>query len=1142
LIFDDGIINKGEERFMKARRKNLVLALLTGFVVSVLAVAPLAATPLPAPPLIPPTVSLLSENFELRSLADWNTVAAGDLHILATGGVNNSVGLAVLPDSTASYIYRSEFARVQEGYLTFWFNPHNVSLPEPAQNGWPPDSALNLLRIGSATGDWWPPIVGLYLRKPAGQSYQGFLAWPNASGYFYDYQAGKFNVKNGWQKITVGYKINAWVAVWIDDVLMAQSGDVVHTAPGDFIELGQAGPIVAGSPSGYVIFDDISFQVPRYDDLWVDVYNGNDAADGLTADTALRTLQRAADLAGPGTTVHILPGVYRETVTPAMSGLAGAPIRYVAENGPGTAILRGSTATTAFPWTPLTSNTIGLPPTVNPADIYYTDLSSWGLTESPRFVFDITTNRIRLPVAREPDWYIASEWKQHELWWAADGGSNAATCDPITNANHNCDTASRSLTRLTDITNDSEPAAIEPGNLTSLGDLTGGTIVALDTVQGHYIYRRKITAHNVAAGRVTVDRNCEYNSGSGVPGLGWGSKYYVENKPYLLDNPGEWWYDVATGRLYMWPLNSENPANRKFEILRLDYGFNLRNRSYITLDGLWFESFNASAIYQANQDAHQSYGNTVRNVTIRYAGWGVFVEHTVSAAASRKNITKDFTIEDSEIAYIDNEAVHFLYWWGNNAAADSFTHPGIVNTVIRNNHMHHLGFRSDGDNSTGAAFFFAQDFTFEGNYVHHVAHNGVQFLRSVIQSGRTYGFTADEIKTGRILIKDNIFEKACQLATDCGGLKVWGLPPDGHVFKDILITGNVFRSNFGWAYAAEKRQRWMGGAGSIIQGMGGFGVYMDMSSGVHAYRNVAYNNAYAGYMFSGEWRDGEILYLNNVAANNLHGFAFEGIDDDTHGNVNTQVKNNVLINNEMTGISFNYATQLNNVAIDYNLYYNNGWRATTTSGLLALCGTTSCATQKTIAQVRANTPWEDSGAGGDPAFWSFDLGDHNLFSNARPSFHLTAQSALAIDRGTVSLPASLAGQINNFHLVDARRGAAFDVGRYEGGFTIQAQPTAKAIDPGGTATYQLAVLPADLPYPVTVTVTAASPDIHLSLSSPTLVAGSCITLTATHTGPATTAWYVIEATGANYFKQTAQIRLLVGGARTYLPLVLRGFY
>ena len=61
--------------------------------------------------------------------------------------------------------------------------------------------------------------------------------------------------------------------------------------------------------------------------------------------------------------------------------------------------------------------------------------------------------------------------------------------------------------------------------------------------------------------------------------------------------------------------------------------------------------------------------------------------------------------------------------------------------------------------------------------------------------------TPAEIKAGEILVKDNVFEHACELTSDCGGLKFWGDPPDGHVYRDVLITGNIFRTG-GWFQAA----------------------------------------------------------------------------------------------------------------------------------------------------------------------------------------------------------------------------------------------------------------------------------------------------------------------------------------------------
>jgi hypothetical protein len=58
---------------------------------------------------------------------------------------------------------------------------------------------------------------------------------------------------------------------------------------------------------------------------------GNDSADGRTTATALRTIQRCAELAQPGDTCQIAGGVYRETVRPPRNGTPAAPIQFRAD-------------------------------------------------------------------------------------------------------------------------------------------------------------------------------------------------------------------------------------------------------------------------------------------------------------------------------------------------------------------------------------------------------------------------------------------------------------------------------------------------------------------------------------------------------------------------------------------------------------------------------------------------------------------------------------------------------------------------------------------------------------------------------------------------------------------------------------------
>jgi hypothetical protein len=770
-------------------------------------------------------------------------------------------------------------------------------------------------------------------------------------------------------------------------------------------------------------------------DLWVDVTRGSDANGGRTSSTAFRSIQAAARVATAGATIHIQPGVYRENIIPASDGMPSGPIVYKAEAGPGTVFLRGSVSASSLAWSRLESNDLGLPASVDPANIYYADLSSWGLKQPPRFLAIVDESGAivsRWMPAREPDARIDAAWKETEFWWLANGGSEVAACDPSSDRDPQCDEPWRSFTQLTDTATDSTPIGIEPGNLTTLGDLTGATLVAMDAQHAHYVYRRLVVNSEPSEGRITVDENCDNDGG---PGLGWGSKYYVENHPALLDQPGEWWFDSKTGHLYLWSPRGADPGGLGLEISRLDIGVDVTNRSYITLDGLNIELFNRQAYGIADQDPDsKAFGDVIRNSTLRYSNEGIVLYQYTNQRTPATYAIDDFTLEHSEVAYMDTSGLDSSFWWPNAPAVDQFDHSGVRNIRISSNNFHDLGFNSDARSAVGVRFFFPDRVRFEHNQVHDIAHAGAHFHLSLIDSPKEYGFSPEEIKLGNILVADNVFERTCLRASDCGALKFGGSNrPDTHVFRDVLITGNIFRDTIAWSYVAMLRDNAQVGNGN--------GLYIDYASGIHAYRNIAYNNSGAGFKLSCLWRDGVIVLDNNVAANNgVHGFKFtgQGRCDNHGGSVDTQVANNILVNNGNDAIQMetgDEATKFGALVIDHNLYYQNGWSRQTgeqaSTDILLFQGSQERQLFHTLQEVRAQTPWETNGVEGDPAFLDYDLSDHDALDESWPNFELNGTGGNAVDRGTAALPGSLVGLLAAFEVPDTRLGSAFDIGRFE---------------------------------------------------------------------------------------------------------------
>lgn len=111
------------------------------------------------------------------------------------------------------------------------------------------------------------------------------------------------------------------------------------------------------------------------------------------------------------------------------------------------------------------------------------------------------------------------------------------------------------------------------------------------------------------------------------------------------------------------------------------------------------------------------------------------------------------------------------------------------------------------------------------------------------------------------------------------------------------------------------------------------------------------------------------------------------------------------------------------------------------------------------------------------------------------------------------------------------------------GFSLTAAPSTKAIDPGGSAQYTLNVQSNDA-FSGTITVDITNPapaELNISPTSQTLAPPYQVNLTVADiaAGPVLPGqWYHVPviATGGG-FTRTATISLLIGGTRTYLPVI-----
>jgi hypothetical protein len=272
---------------------------------------------------------------------------------------------------------------------------------------------------------------------------------------------------------------------------------------------------------------------------------GSDSNAGTLA-LPFRTIQKAVSLMRAGDTCLIRGGTYRETVTPASSGTAGAPIIFVAYPNE-RVIISGANIVSGF--------------TLHQGSIYKA-VMPWTMGKGMDQVF---ANGQVLPEARFPNKASPgiTTYPANNLGplWPALGNFSvpAGTTDRVTSA----------------LLNNQTP-----------GLWTGGLYLGLHR-QSYQTQTADIT--NSASGSLTVSPhpgkwyNTEY---SWLPEFGRG---YISGLLAAMqdDSPGEWVHQH--GVLYLWPPQGQAPPNSPtttIEAKARQLAFNLSEKSHITIRNL----------------------------------------------------------------------------------------------------------------------------------------------------------------------------------------------------------------------------------------------------------------------------------------------------------------------------------------------------------------------------------------------------------------------------------------------------------------------------------------------------------------------------------------------------------------------------
>jgi len=265
--------------------------------------------------------------------------------------------------------------------------------------------------------------------------------------------------------------------------------------------------------------------------LAADLYvapTGDDTAAG-DREHPLATISAAAAKLQPGDTCRVQPGVYRETVRPAISGTNDQPVRFIAD---------GDVTVTG------------------------TDLLSGNWTKAGDHVYQLRTD------LRFEQLFCDGQMMTEARW------PNTPLGDLMTMSRAEADEGT-TYDRMVD-------AALPPG------DFNGAVMLLWPGSRWGNATRRVV---DYQPGRdfqfdktLEKERKDEYHATDPYKPIAT-NPYILYGVLAALDSPGEWFQDPQTGVVSFWPPDGKSPAEHVVEVKQRPLAFDLHGLSYVRVQG-----------------------------------------------------------------------------------------------------------------------------------------------------------------------------------------------------------------------------------------------------------------------------------------------------------------------------------------------------------------------------------------------------------------------------------------------------------------------------------------------------------------------------------------------------------------------------
>ncbi|MFN2396793.1 MAG: right-handed parallel beta-helix repeat-containing protein, partial [Bacteroidales bacterium] len=584
---------------------------------------------------------------------------------------------------------------------------------------------------------------------------------------------------------------------------------------------------------------------------YIDYENGDDSNDGLTKSTPWKhhpwdeeATDNAANVYGIHTYIFKRGVVYRGTLTKLGigSGKSGNPVRLTSDPdwGEGEAAIYGSVKVEDG-W--IQADSLSAPNIPNPEMVWYKDIGQ--LENATKVVCEVTDTSInRIYLARSPN-YVNTPEEPMKTWWSFTGKTTSGDNLLLTDVNHFVE---------------DEVDHYKGGDVWAIQGIPQVTMCAL--------WKQKIQDYNPASSSILVS-----NTNFG----GKDCKYYVENTPFLLDSPGEYYYDKITGRIFIRLEGDRDPNKTTIEVASKTKLLNTGARNYVQISGLTFGFTTCDDVRFGTTDGQATLTISSSNVVVKNCKFQ-YLNGGIMANGSGRNIV----ISDNEMNYMDDFSI-FTY------GPDEVS---ILRNKIFESGTRHLS-RWYGSIPAVAGNLSVGEIA--GNIIEHSWGSGINFTW-----GKGGSSNAD-IPFIRGFVHHNKASHTLQGVNDYGGIEAWQGGP-------VYTYNNISEDAQGWHYD------WWGSSERVSLG---YAIYLDGSFKNYVFNNIvkgrAWNLNSAAYMHVLGFYN---FWVHNVAYN-VAELTFSG-----DGNLSPDGQNYYLANvSDSTNLQFNHTTRKS--GIPFESYANN---------------------------------------------------------------------------------------------------------------------------------------------------------------------------------------------------------------------------